>query len=712
MRAWSAPAIRQTARHLLGAWIAFMFQFVSGKVGAQVKSSLKNIVFGKPRNPLDRRVFHQISLVAFMAWVGLGADGLSSSAYGPEESFKVLGEHTYLAVVLVGAIAFTVFVISYAYSRIIEHFPAGGGGYVVASKLLGEKFGVLSGSALLVDYVLTISVSVAAGADATFSFLPLDWHPWKLWASLGVIALLMIMNIRGVKESVSILAPIFILFLITHAIIILGTIGIHLGELKQVVHETQAGFQNGLATLGAAGLMGLFLHAYTMGAGTYTGIEAVSNGLQIMREPIVETGKRTMLYMAISLAVTAGGIMMCYLLLGATPVAGKTMNSVMTENFVGSLNWIHPSAAHGFVLLTLISEAVLLLVAAQAGFVDGPRVMANMAHDSWLPHRFSLLSDRLTAIYGVVIVSVAGIGTLVYTRGNTSTLVLMYSINVFLTFSLSESGMIRYWIIHRGTYPQWRRHIMIHVVGFVLCATILVVNIYQKFAEGGWITVVITAGLVVLCYWVRWRYNAVKEGSKKLDQALNEIVFQPNITPVPAPDRSASTAVLIVRSFDGLGVHALLTLPRVFPNHFKNIVFVSVGLIDSSRFKGSAELENLQNATREDLRSFVEFANCLGWPADYRYSIGINLLDELETLCKSVATDYPRAVFFAGKLVFERENILTRLLHNQTPQALERRLQFEGIHLVILPVRIFDSRITLSKGSPVSNLIAGSTETR
>jgi len=679
-----------------------MSQFVSGKIcAAQVKSSLRNIVFGKPRNPLDRRVFHQISLVAFMAWVGLGADGLSSSAYGPEESFKVLGEHTYLAVVLVGAIAFTVFVISYAYSRIIEHFPAGGGGYVVASKLLGEKFGVLSGSALLVDYVLTISVSVAAGADATFSFLPLDWHPWKLWASLAVITFLMIMNIRGVKESVSILAPIFMLFLITHGIIILGTIGIHLGEIKQVVHETQIGFHNGLATLGAAGLMGLFLHAYTMGAGTYTGIEAVSNGLQIMREPIVETGKRTMLYMAISLAVTAGGIMMCYLLLRATPVAGQTMNSVMTENFVGSLDWIHPSAAHGFVLLTLISEAVLLLVAAQAGFVDGPRVMANMAHDSWLPHRFSLLSDRLTTIYGVVIVSLAAIGTLVYTRGDTSTLVLMYSINVFLTFSLSESGMIRYWIIHRGMYPQWSRHIMIHMVGFVLCATILVVNIYQKFAEGGWITVVITSGLVAICYWVRSRYNAVKEESKKLDQALNEIVFRPNIAPIPAPDRNAQTAVLIVRNFDGLGVHALLTLPRVFPNHFKNIVFVSVGLIDSSRFKGSAELENLQNATREDLRSFVEFANCLGWPAEYRYSIGIHLLDELETLCKSVATDYPHAVFFAGKLVFQRENVLTRILHNQTPQALERRLQFEGIHLVILPVRIFDSRITLSKGSPV-----------
>ena len=256
---------------------------------------IKHFLLGKPKDPLDHRVFHQISLIAFLACVGLGADGLSSSAYGPEESFRVLGEHTYLAIGLMFAIAFTVSIISYAYSRIIEHFPSGGGGYVVASKLLGANFGVLSGSALLVDYILTISVSVAAGTDATFSFLPLSWQPWKLFVELAVIGFMMLMNIRGVKESVSVLAPMFILFLVTHAIIILGTIGLHLSAVAEVVHEAGAGFHNGLATLGAAGLMALFLRAYTMGAGTYTGIEAVSNGLQIMREPLVETGKRTML---------------------------------------------------------------------------------------------------------------------------------------------------------------------------------------------------------------------------------------------------------------------------------------------------------------------------------------------------------------------------------------------------------------------------------
>ncbi|HEX9144645.1 MAG TPA: amino acid permease, partial [Candidatus Binatia bacterium] len=631
------------------------------------------------------------SLVAFLAWVGLGADGLSSSAYGPEESFKVIGEHTYLAIGLVGAIAFTVSIISYAYSRIIEHFPSGGGGSVVASKLLGPNFGVLSGAALLVDYILTIAVSVAAGTDATFSFLPLSWQPWKLLVELAVISLLMLTNIRGVKESVSILAPIFILFLVTHAVIIFGTIGLHLGALAEVAHEARTGFNNGLATLGAAGLMGLFLRAYTMGAGTYTGIEAVSNGLQIMREPIVETGKRTMLYMATSLAITAGGIIFCYLLLHVTPVTGKTMNAVMTERFVGNLGWLGPALGHAFVLITLISESVLLLVAAQAGFVDGPRVMANMAHDSWLPHRFGLLSDRLTILYGLVVVSVAAILTLLYTRGHISTLVLMYSINVFVTFSLSQLAMTRYWFVHRLKYPDWSRHIVIHVIGFVLCFTILIVSIVEKFSEGGWITLLITSGLILLCRGIRWQYDKTRQSLKQLDDTLINIPFIPDLNPTPARDRQAPTAAIIVRNFDGLGIHSFLSIPRLFPNHFKNVVFISVGVIDSSTFKGAEEIENLKHATEENLKSFVEYANALGWAAEYRFSVGVSLLDEIEKVCKSVARDFPKSMFFAGKLVFEREHFLGRLLHNQTPYALERRLQFEGMHLIILPVRVFEN---------------------
>lgn len=157
-------------------------------------SRVRRAVFGAPKDVKDPHAFHKLSLVAILAWVGLGADGLSSSAYGPDEAFRALGGHTGLAVFLALATALTVFVISYGYSRIIEQFPSGGGGYLVASKILGPRAGVISGAALLVDYVLTITISIASGADAIFSFLPPAWQPYKIEFALFGIGLLAVMN--------------------------------------------------------------------------------------------------------------------------------------------------------------------------------------------------------------------------------------------------------------------------------------------------------------------------------------------------------------------------------------------------------------------------------------------------------------------------------------------------------------------------------------
>jgi hypothetical protein len=132
-----------------------------------------------------------------------------------------------------------------------------------------------------------------------------------------------------------------------------------------------------------------------------------------------------------------------------------------------------------------------------------------------------------------------------------------------------------------------------------------------------------------------------------------------------------------------------LNTQRLFPNHFKNVVFISVGVIDTGQFKGRAEIENLRRKKEEDLKSFVDFATCLGWYAEYRFDLGVDLIAELELLCESVAKEFPRAVFFSGKLVFEEENLFTRLLHNHTPFTLQQRLQFAGRDMMILPIRVF-----------------------
>ncbi|TAN38678.1 MAG: APC family permease [Verrucomicrobia bacterium] len=639
---------------------------------------LKELMFGKPRDIRDPRLFHKISLLAFLAWVGLGSDGLSSSAYGPDEAFRALGQHTYLAIFLALATALTVFIISYTYSRIIEHFPSGGGGYVVASKLLGPALGLVSGCALLVDYVLTITVSIASSADQIFSFLPLAWHGWKLPLEALAIGLLIIMNIRGVKESISLLVPVFLLFIVTHAVALLGTFVFHFHQIPAVTAHTVGGLREGLSTIGVGGLLLLFAQAYSRGAGTYTGIEAVSNGLQIMREPRVATAKRTMLYMAISLAVTAGGILLCYLLLDVKPVEGKTLNAVMFEALPFG-GW--------FVVLALVAEGALLLLAAQTGFIDGPRVMANMALDSWLPRRFSSLSERLTMHYGVVLMGVAAVLTLFYTRGGIDQLVTMYSINVFVTFSLTQLGMCKFWITERQKHPRWLRALSLHVIGAVLCIGILVMVVVEKFSEGAWMTILVTSLLIAFCWLIRRHYQKVSRKLAVLSQMLDNL---PTATAATAAelDPYQPIAALLVGGYGGLGIHSLLTIFRQFPGFYKQVVFVSVAVIDSGHFKGLEELENLKAETRQALDKYVTLARGFGLAATCRMSLGAEPLAEIESLCTEIGRQFPKATFFAGKLIFRRDTWYQRVLHNETATAIQRRLQWEGLPTVVLPVRV------------------------
>ena len=652
--------------------------------------SFKHIVLGKPKDPLDPRVFHQISLVAFLAWVGLGADGLSSSAYGPEEAYLALGQYFYLALPLALLTAVTVFVISASYAQIIELFPTGGGGYLVASKLLGPRSGLVAGSALVVDYMLTITISIASSADALFSFLPIDFQPFKFITQIVLIFGLIFLNLRGVKESVLFLLPIFLLFIGMHAFGIVLGIGSHAMNLPVVVANSYTEMRRDFQALGVVTTLGLLLHAYSLGGGTYTGIEAVSNGLQILREPRVETGKRTMVYMATSLAFTASGILLCYLLYQVHHEPGRTLNASLFSGVFGGLFGADSGMTVLLVIVILLTEAALLIVAAQTGFIDGPRVLSNMSLDSWTPHRLSHLSDQLVTRNGVWFMGLASLAFLVYTHGDVRLLVVMYSINVFLTFTLSQLGMCRHWWEVRRSERAWVRRFVINGIGLVLTGTILVITTTTKFAEGGWVTLLVTLLFVLGCQYIRSHYDRVNNALKSLDDTLLTMPFQPNLSePVPGKNHDAPTAALIVRDFDGISVHTLLNIQRLFPNYFKNIVLISVGVIDTGQFKGQTEVEGLKRKTEEALKSFVEYANCLGWYAEYRYALGVDLITELETLCESVAKEFPRTVFFSGQLVFEKENIFTRVLHNHTPYTLQQRLQFAGRDMMILPIRVF-----------------------
>jgi hypothetical protein len=310
-----------------------------------------------------------------------------------------------------------------------------------------------------------------------------------------------------------------------------------------------------------------------------------------------------------------------------------------------------------------------------------------MAIDSWMPRRFASLSERLTTRNGILLMGGAAMAALIYTHGDVRHLVVMYSINVFLTFSMTMLGMCRLWITNRRERRDWNRKILIHALGFVMCATIFVVIVVEKFGSGGWVTVLITASVVALCVLIRRHYRTVYSKLQLLYASLAEVPELPDTCKEPVDPRQP-TAVVMVAGFGGLGLHTALNVPRMFPNQFHNYVFVSVGVLDSKATRTDDTMKTLEDSTRSGLIQYSRLFKRHGMSATYRMSLGTDLIAELERLCLEVTKEFPRATFFSGHLVFQRERWYHSILHNQTAYALQKRLQLAGHTMVIIPARV------------------------
>lgn len=648
---------------------------------------IREIVLGKALDPLKKETRHSLALVAFLAWVGLGADGLSSSAYGPEETFRALGSNTHLGLYMAIATAVTVFIIALAYNQVIELFPTGGGGYRVATKLVGPYMGLIAGCALVLDYVLTVAISVAAGVEALASLLPLGFQPYKLWAEMIFIGLLIFLNLRGLKEAIKILLPIFLGFVVTHFVLIIYGIAAHAGNLPELIPDTLDATTQLADHIGWIGVAGMLLLAYSHGGGTYTGLEAVSNNVNILAEPRVHTGKMTMLYMALSLAFTASGIILLYLLWDAKPVEGETLNASTFKAIIASMGVGNEWAKHILLIAVLAFEAGLLFVAANTGFLGGPAVLSNMAIDSWVPHKFRYLSTRLVTQNGILMMGIAALAILFWTKGSVTMLVVLYSVSVFLTFAISLFGLCLYWWRHRKELQHWKRRFLLSLTGFVICASILGVLIIKRFTEGAWAAALIIMVIAALCIYIRNHYRATKEAIRRVDQVFANQPFGPHSGQV-IPDPEDQTAVFIVGTSRGGGLHALLWVQRMFPDHFKNFIFVNARTVDSHAYGGEGAVEQMRAEANATLKFFVDFCHSHGMASAAYLGFGTDVVDEVTKLCEDINKQYPNAIFFTSKLIFEQDNWFTRLLHNQAALAIQRRLHFEGLQMVILPMKI------------------------
>jgi hypothetical protein len=504
-----------------------------------------------------------------------------------------------------------------------------------------------------------------------------------------LLAALTLLNLRGVRESVTLISPIFIIFVLSHVGAIVAGVALNIHQVPIEVQHLREESTAQVTAFGWLPLLLILFRAFTLGGGTYTGIEAVSNGVPMLREPKVETAKVTMGYMAVSLAFIAFGILFAYLLYAVHPVPDKTLNAVLWYAVAGQLFSPGSQLAGVFVAVLLLSAGALLFVAAQTGFLGGPRVLVYMALDRWVPSRFANLSERLVSSNGVMFMAISALIVLLVTGSAVHILVILYSINVFLTFSLAQLGMCRDALILRREGKSWKRPLFISGLGFLVTGSLLVGTVGFKFTEGGWATLLVTVLIAMCCVAIRRHYVRTALSLHRLDDTLTSVPL-PRSEPTTAPMvRNAQTAILTVTNFGGLGIHSLLNQFRIFPNQFKQIVFISVGAIDSGQFKGTDEIEALRKSTEAELQKYVDFARRLGIPAEYRCSIGTDIVDELEALCLQVTKDYPRSVTFGGQLVFQKEGSVVRWLHNQTCPALQRRLAFHGLPMVILPVRVY-----------------------
>jgi amino acid transporter len=644
---------------------------------------LKQFLIGDPLNPFNPNILKHVSLIAFLAWIGLGADGLSSSCYGPEEAYIALGSNTHLALYIAIAMAVTVFIISIGYNQVIELFPSGGGGYKVATQLLGSYVGLVSGAALIVDYVLTITVSIASGMDALFSLFPQGALEYKLIAETFAILFLLTLNLRGMKESIKFLLPIFVGFFVIHVGLIIYGISAQTKGLLTIVPETINQTKELALAIGWLPLLGLTLHAYSLGSGTYTGLEAVSNNVNRLTEPRVRTGKWTMFYMALSLSFTAAGIILLYLLWGAKPVAGLTLNAVVFHSILGN-------SSFGKIMLgvTLVLEAGLLIVAANTGFLAGPGVLANMAVDGWLPSRFRHLSTRLVVQNGVILFGIFALAILYLSEGKVSWLVILYSINVFITFSLSLLGLCIYWAKHRSkASSNWIYRLTFSFFAFLVTSSILCVTLYSKFRSGGWVTILITCAVISICLFIKKHYKALAKKLALIDEQLKQPIAEKN-TPAMHMEMQQPTAVILVGKSPGIGMHTLLCVLRMFPRHFKNFVFLSAGIVDVGSFTGQSALEQMRHQVNETLQYFVDYCHQYGIAAQAFAAYGTDTVEELNKQAEEIGKKFPNCIFFASKLIFENDNWLLRFLHNETAIALQRQLHMQGKELVILPMRM------------------------
>jgi amino acid transporter len=479
------------------------------------------------------------------------SDNISSSAYGPEEIMRVLaaagaGALT-LTLPLAALITVMLAIVTLSYRQTIRAYPHGASSYIVASDNLGSTMGVLAAAALLIGYVVTVAVSVSAGVAALTSIVP-ELYPERVLIGISVVVLLMLGNLRGIRESGTIfMVPTYAYIGIMLSIIAYGVVRTALGTVPPF--EAPAAWE-GIEQGGQALGLFLILRAFSQGAVALTGVEAVSDGVPAFKPPEWKNARTTLTWAAIVFAILFVGIAYLVTTVGIQPdpTEQQTVLSLLVRQLTGD----------GVILVVAqLSTALILALAANTSFADFPRLSSFLARDGYLPRQFAFRGERLAFTTGIVALSLMAIGLLYFFEASVSGLIPLYTLGVFIAFTLSQSGMLRRWWKRRE--PGWHTGLFINGLGAATTLVVAFVVGSSNFFQGSWLVIVLVPLLMALLMGIHGHYREMAR-ALELDRipAAAEVAAEPIvIVPIARLDRPALQAIAFANSIssEAVAVH-------------------------------------------------------------------------------------------------------------------------------------------------------------
>ncbi|MGE9903004.1 APC family permease [Streptococcus alactolyticus] len=536
---------------------------------------LRNLFIGYPlKSAGDSDEEHLLSKSQALAM--LSSDALSSIAYGPEQVILVLTTISAAAIWWSLPIGLLVLVLlaslTISYQQVIHAYPKGGGAYIVSNENLSPSMGLLAGGSLLIDYMLTVAVSVSSGADAITSAFP-AFKNFNLEIAIALVLLLMLMNLRGLRESArSLMVPVYLFIISTMFLIVYGAFQIVTGQLPYHATAHVGAVVPGVSII-------LLLRAFTSGSASLTGVEAISNAVPFFKKPKENNAAGTLAIMSLILGIMFAGITFLNYWLGILPNAHVTVLAQIAKEIFGD-----SLVGNALFYVFQLSTALILAVAANTGFSAFPMLSFNMAQNKYMPHLFMEKGARLGYSNGIITLAVGAIVLLFIFNGSTERLIPLYTIGVFIPFALSQTGMVVHW--KRKISKGFLRHSLANILGAIICYVIILILLIFRLNEI-WPFFPIIIALMILFYSIKNHYNNVAMQLRLTEDVTNVhydgntvLILVGNLT--QASIRAINYAKSIGQTVVAMHVSTLetkqkdLEIEKEFKTYFPEVTFVNI----------------------------------------------------------------------------------------------------------------------------------------